>query len=228
MLSPVRLLLHEAGAESALLSGDDGPGRCVDVEMELPLLVGVGQRGRAAEEALERLEGGERVLRELPGLPLRRLTRQAEERGCDSCKVFHIPSEVVDESEEGLDLLRVAGRRRVPDGLGLVHARQDAVGGEGVAQVRRLLRAEVALGEVELEVVLAQPGERGPEVAQVVVEVLAVDEDVVDVREDVGQAPHGDVHEPGEGRRAAGEAHGAGGPLELAHARDREGGVGAG
>jgi hypothetical protein len=76
--------------------------------------------------------------------------------------------------------------------------------------------------------VVAEAGEDAPKGGEGGAVIRAMDEDVVEVRDAVGQITHGQVHEAGEGARATGEAHGTDAPLELAAALDREGRKGAG
>jgi hypothetical protein len=76
--------------------------------------------------------------------------------------------------------------------------------------------------------VVAEAGKDAPEGGKGRTVIRAVDEDVVEVRDTIGEITHGQIHKAGEGARASGEAHGADTPLELAAALDREGRKGAG
>jgi hypothetical protein len=101
--------------------------------------------------------------------------------GSAAGEVRHVRAEVVDEAEEGLELFEGARRSGGLEGLRFAGTRENAGGGEGVAEVGRAGVKEEGFGEIEAEVVGPKAGEDASEGGKGGVVAFAVDEDVVEV-----------------------------------------------
>jgi len=116
----------------------------------------------------------------------------------------------IDEAKEALEVLHSVRLRVVEDGVHMGGHGSDAGGGDLVAEEGDRRLSKGALGEVDEEAVVSEEVEELSEVGEVLLEVGAGHQDVVEINKEEGKVLEDVVHEALEGLCRIAEAKGHG------------------